>query len=537
MSKHSSGIRVSRLVALALITAATSAAHAQQAAPRLYRMMQGGLEVGRETYLFNDSVITRSVVVPIINYRADSRTVFNPPGVFRSFETTVFNAAGDTTRAQVEVTADGDSLRIHGGRMGAMETKVLPLRIDGVIPGQSVSVIAEAAERAGGKDTTFHYLAFGGDSTIAIGVHFGSDTVTVSMAGLAATLLRSAGPAAAIDIPIQRVHAEVWNGQDSLPPLRGLTRPAYDYTAPPDAPYTATDLRIPVRTAGGDTLSLAGTLTLPKTGRAPYPVVVTVSGSGRQTRDEDLWPLVKDYQPFRQIAARLATEGIGVFRFDDRGVGGSTGGQIESTTEDHADEVRQIIAALRARPDVNGRKIAILGHSEGGAIGPLVAAGDRALAAVVIMAGPAKSGRDIILDQFRWGIESNPALSDSARAAALAGLDDQADKWAGLNKWTRWFDTWDPLQTARKLHLPVLILQGALDKQVSPGQADTLATAIRAGGDRDVTEIVYPGLNHLFLPTAGEGWPSEYPALKTVALPQKLLNDIAGWLRKRLVTP
>lgn len=537
MLNRISEIRAAGLTTLALLAAAAPALHAQDASPRLYRMMQGGIEVGRETYQYHDTVVTRSVVVPIINFRADSRTVFDHRGMFRYFETTVFNAAGDSTRARVEVTAVGDSLHIHGGRLDAMETKVLPLRIDGVIPPQSVSAIAEVAERAGGKDTTFHYLAFGGDSTVTMDVHFGADTVTVSMAGLAAMFSRSAGAAAAIEVPIQRVHAEVWNGLDSLPPLRGLTRPAHDYAAPADAPYSATELRVPIRTAGGDTLSLAGTLTLPRAGRPPYPVVVTVSGSGRQTRDEDLWPLLKDYQPFRQIAERLAREGIGVFRFDDRGVGGSTGGAIESTTEDHADEVRQIIAFLRARPDVNGREIAILGHSEGGAIGPLVAAKDPALAAVVIMAGPAKTGREIILDQFRWGIESNPGLGDSARAAALAGLDEQAGKWAGLNSWTRWFDTWNPLPTARKIRAPVLILQGALDRQVSAGQADTLAAAIRAGGNRDVTEIVYPGLNHLFLKTAGEGWPSEYPALRDSALPQKLLDDIAGWLRKRLVNP
>ncbi len=100
--------------------------------------------------------------------------------------------------------------------------------------------------------------------------------------------------------------------------------------------------------------------------------------------------------------------------------------------------------------------------------------------------------------------------------------------------WMRWFADYDPLPTARSVRVPVLLLQGALDRQVSAGQADTLAAAFRAGGNRDVTEKVYPGLNHLFLPTAGDGSPSEYPSLKNATLPGALLDDIARWLGARL---
>jgi uncharacterized protein len=83
----------------------------------------------------------------------------------------------------------------------------------------------------------------------------------------------------------------------------------------------------------------------------------------------------------------------------------------------------------------------------------------------------------------------------------------------------------------------VLILQGALDRQVSAGQADTLAAALRAGGNRDVTEKVYPGLNHLFLHTLSDGSPSEYPTLKDTNLPAQVLDDLAAWLRMKLTVP
>ena len=83
----------------------------------------------------------------------------------------------------------------------------------------------------------------------------------------------------------------------------------------------------------------------------------------------------------------------------------------------------------------------------------------------------------------------------------------------------------------------MLILQGALDRQVSAGQADTLAAALRRGGNRDVTEKVYPGLNHLFLHTDGDGSPIEYPTLKDTKLPSAVLDDIANWLRMKLTVP
>jgi fermentation-respiration switch protein FrsA (DUF1100 family) len=94
-----------------------------------------------------------------------------------------------------------------------------------------------------------------------------------------------------------------------------------------------------------------------------------------------------------------------------------------------------------------------------------------------------------------------------------------------------WFIDYDPLPTARKVKVPVLILQGALDRQISAGQADTLAAAIRAAGNRDVTEKVFPGLNHLFLHTTGDGSPIEYPGLTDTQVGPEVLDEIATWVK------
>jgi hypothetical protein len=226
--------------------------------------------------------------------------------------------------------------------------------------------------------------------------------------------------------------------------------------------------------------------------------------------------------------------GVGVLRYDDRGTGGSGGGALEGTTADYAQEVAQIVAWLRSRSDVDPARIALLGHSEGGAIGPLVAADDSVIKAIVILAGPAKTGRAIVRDQIRRPIEVAAGLSTEERAYRLATVDRTVEEWSALNAWTRWLADYDPLPVARRLRQPVLILQGELDRQVTVGQADTLAAAIRAAGNRDVTVRTYPRLNHLFLPTDGDGSPADYPALPQRTLPPDLLDTIAHWLASRL---
>lgn len=523
-------------VLIALAGHPTTAAAQQPPFAGLYRMFQAGAEVGREQFRRVPGLAEMSVVVPILGLKLDSRTEFDSLGRFRRFEAKAYDAAGDSLRGTYTVTADGDTLRgmSVSQRTGQSRSTAVAGPAAGVIPAQSVAVIALLARRFS-RDTVVRLLPMGADSTIPVTIVHHGDTAVVTLAGIEARTVTAGGRPAAIDIPMQRLRAELWDGRDSLPALAGLRRPVPDYRAPAGAPYAAEEVRVPIRSVQGDTFSLAGTFTRPVAGPAAVPVVVTITGSGRQTRDEDLWPLLPDYRPFRQIAERLGTAGIAVLRLDDRGTGGSGG--PEGTTADYADDVRQVVAWLRHRPDVAAGRIALLGHSEGGAIAPLVAAQDSTLAGIVLLAGPGKNGREILLDQFRRPITLAPGLSDSARAAQLAAVPQAVDQVVRASAWMRWFAAYDPLATARRVKVPVLILQGALDRQVSAGQADTLAAALRGGGDHDVTEKVYPGLNHLFLHTDGDGSPSEYPTLKDTRLPSAVLDDIASWLRLKLTVP
>lgn len=316
-----------------------------------------------------------------------------------------------------------------------------------------------------------------------------------------------------------------------------------DYSAPANAPFTAEEVQVQAKG-----FKLAGTLLLPKTGKRPFPAVVMSTGSGQEERDEQL-PGIEKYRPFRQIAEYLASRGIAVLRADDRGVGASGGGDTltTATTFDFADDVRAQVAYLRTRSDIDASRISIIGHSEGGLIAPLVAASDSKLAAIVLLAGTAKRGEDVLRFQLNYSIEHNPKLSEEQKAkgraemaAFIRAIKENGDvsKYPqairGLSSpWGRAFLAYDPLTTMRKVRQPVLILQGALDQQVTAEQARMLEEAARAGGNKDVTVRVFPNLNHLFLP-AKTGAENEYAALETYNLSDDLLATIADWLQLKL---
>ncbi len=265
-------------------------------------------------------------------------------------------------------------------------------------------------------------------------------------------------------------------------------------------------------------------------------------------RDSQL-PGLEKYRPFRQIAEYLASRGIAVLRADDRGVGDSGGLNTLSTatTFDFADDVRAQIAYLRTRREIHPRRIVIIGHSEGGLIAPMVAATDKDIAAIVVMAGTALRGEDILRFQLNYDYENNAKLSTEEKAKGraetesfLRAIRENGDvskfplPLRGLSSpWGRAFLTYDPLPTMRKVSQPVLILQGEVDQQVTMEQARMLERAAREAGNRDVTTRIFPRFNHLFLP-ATSGAEREYTKLETYSLSEDFLKTIADWLRVKL---
>jgi dipeptidyl aminopeptidase/acylaminoacyl peptidase len=315
-----------------------------------------------------------------------------------------------------------------------------------------------------------------------------------------------------------------------------------DYSAPPNAPYTAEEVTIP---AQGYTL--AGTLLLPKNRKGKVPAVLTITGSGQQTRDEPVpFPGLEKYGLMRQIAENLASRGIAVLRVDDRGVGDSGGRDTLATvtTSGFADDTRAEVAYLRTRQEIDAKRIALIGHSEGGMIAPMVGATDPAIAAVVLMAGDGKRGDQISMAQLIDALDSMPGVTPEIRKqqidkeqevinAVVTGADLSQYPAQVRLPWLKEFWTYDPIPTIRKVRQPILILQGGLDRQITADQADTLAEAARAAGNKNVTKQVFPNLNHLFLP-AKTGGIDEYSKLETSLVPDDVLKSLGDWLVKNL---
>ncbi len=310
---------------------------------------------------------------------------------------------------------------------------------------------------------------------------------------------------------------------------------ATDYSAPPNAPYVAED--VVVTTSSG--LHLAGTLTIPRVrtgGKAP--AIITITGSGPEDRDEQSGA-IPGYRPFRELADTLGRRGIAVLRLDDRGVGGSDTGPMSVTSADFANDVRSGIMYLRSRPEIDGSRVGIVGHSEGGIIAPMVAVGDPNLRALVLMAGSATRGREIIMEQNRYVIDSVARLTGPARDAALAkagalgGLAGRARRMAGLLPRLRSRDSGASGEDARADR------PGRDRPAGAAAQAQLLANAFRSGGNRDVTVRMFPATNHLFLADSSGAFADATGALRYTKLPSlhvrpEVLGTIADWLSDRL---
>jgi uncharacterized protein len=300
-----------------------------------------------------------------------------------------------------------------------------------------------------------------------------------------------------------------------------------DYSAPEGAPYTAEDVQ--VETPFGHVL--AGTLTMPR-GTRPVPAVVMITGSGLQDRDQAI-PAIAGYRPFRDIADALSRNGIAVLRLDDRGFGASTGDAHSATSADYADDIRAALAYLRGRSDVDRGRLGLVGHSEGGMIAPMVAATDPDLAGIVLIAGPAQTGREIIVYQQRMlaarGAPEGVDL-DSLLAASARSMEEQAER----SPWLRFFLEHDPLPVARKVRdVPVFVLHGETDRQVTVEQAEALAGAFREADNPDVTVTTLPGINHLLLRDE-DGFPGGYAMLEDTKVAPEVLAALVDWLTQRL---
>jgi dipeptidyl aminopeptidase/acylaminoacyl peptidase len=318
--------------------------------------------------------------------------------------------------------------------------------------------------------------------------------------------------------------------EQAAPTTTPKPTPKPDYSAPADAPYIAEDVL--VKTPAGHTL--AGTLTLPKSASRSHPVgaVVTITGSGPQDRDENIG--LQGFRPFRQLADALAHGGIAVLRMDDRGTGASGGTFKGSTSADFAEDIRAGLAYLRTRPEIRADRLAVLGHSEGALIAPMVAEKEPKLRAIVLLAGIAQTGRTALHFQMKNQIEHNSKLAPEQRETQIAEIPKKIDALMAADPWMKFFLTYEPAPTMRRVKTPVLILTGSRDQQAVPEEVALQEAAFKEGGNKDVTARVLPDVNHLFVQDT-DGFPGNYSKLPPpVMMRSDVVKMIVDWLTKRL---
>jgi pimeloyl-ACP methyl ester carboxylesterase len=291
--------------------------------------------------------------------------------------------------------------------------------------------------------------------------------------------------------------------------------------------------------------SLAGTISKPvNAAPGPLPSIILVAGSGPQDRDETVYGI----PIFGQLADRLADAGFLVLRYDKRGVGQSGGRPEAATLFDYADDVRAAVRFLSDRKDVNRRQITLAGHSEGGSVSMIVGAREKRVGALVLMSTIGVTGAELNMTQVAHALERSkrPAeghqatldLQKKIQAAVLTGkgwedIPPELRKQAEI-PWFKSFLAFDPAKVMADVKQPLLIVQGLLDTQVDPSNADILEKLARARKKAGSVEVVkIPGINHLLVPAA-TGEADEYASLKEKVVSDQVSNAIITWSKKTL---
>ncbi|WP_121668094.1 alpha/beta hydrolase family protein [Mesonia aquimarina] len=321
-------------------------------------------------------------------------------------------------------------------------------------------------------------------------------------------------------------------------------------------PYTSENITVKNEKAG---ITLAATLTLPENVKKA-PAVILISGSGPQNRDSE----ILGHKPFLLLSDYLTKNGFAVLRFDERGVGESEGTFSTATSYDFADDVESFFNYLETRKDIDSENIGLIGHSEGGSVAPIIAARNKNVAFIVLMAGAGVEGSDLLLSQKKamqekLGVDAetieksqqqlgkayqmivNSTENNEAFQQKLTNyLDENFDEVQTKSQaqslaqqltspWMYNFIRYNPESILEKVNCPVLAINGSNDLQV-PAKENLAAikTVLTENGNKKVTTREIEKLNHLFQESK-TGLPNEYAEIEQTISPVAL-RIVSDWL-------
>ncbi len=348
----------------------------------------------------------------------------------------------------------------------------------------------------------------------------------------------------------------------------------------PQKPYPYTEEEV-VYTNPNDSIHYGATLTKP-TGKGRFPVVILLTGSGQEDRDETLF----GHKPFLIIADYLTRRGIAVLRIDDRGVGKTTGNVAQATTQDFAYDGLQAVRYMKSRADIDAKKIGLIGHSEGGMIASLMAAQNKDITCIVSLAGPGVSGKEVSISQTEISLKRTQLPAETIRkrmelhskildcvllepnkqkaAKAAFGIyktwvkqysqdttllrsvgisPENVEKITGeeavfqaygklYSPWMRYFLKYDPTTVIPQVKCPTLALNGSKDTQVLADLNLNGFKRIARTSNLSIETHVFPGLNHFFQ-HAQTGYIEEVESIEETFAPE-VLEFMYVWLQKKL---
>jgi alpha-beta hydrolase superfamily lysophospholipase len=494
-----------------------------------YRTTRGTQELATEAYRWTGRTLDATVDVPFAGHRVVTQTVYDGAWEPVSYDVRVLSLATGAEQRAVHVTFD-DSVHwtVEGQSAGGARALPPPRAVMQNLLWSHLAAMARRLEPRGDTTVVLHTFLVDNASVLDLTLARTGGRVTATVAGTEIVLARSAdgdldsAEVSAQGLRVERVAAESVSASRPLVPRAPAPPPA----GVTEEPFAWTD----------GSQRLEGTVALPAHPGGKVPVVLIIAGSGPTDRDGNN-PLGVHSDIYKKLAWALAERGIASVRYDKRGIGASrfTGDFAAVTFGDYVDDAIAGARALAADPRF--ATVVLVGHSEGALLAERAANQGAPVAGVVMMAGMGRPFTTVLREQMARQLDSAQlAVYDRTIAAYLAaGPMPAVDSSLRplLNRSVRRFiqteSAIDPAAEARRLPVPLLVLQGSTDIQVSVKDAEALRAA------RPDAEVrILPDANHLFVHCATTDPVAQAATYTDPALPlvPELVPLIAGFAER-----